>query len=182
MDRGDGGGDGVPGPAGGHDACRTGGLVVCQPQRLGSESLACRGPHPAVSSSSPPCAAPAHGGTPGRQGWASPGQGGSLGRLRTGAREFLTEHREQTAQHFAPQGPMVGSTGHALELAGTPWDSAAVPRAFTVTPAPQPTREKDSLVLRQVPAHARPAASPQQPGAEASARPSRDRHETKRGV
>lgn len=130
----------------------------------------------------PPCAAPAHGGTPGRQGWASPGQGGSLGRLRTGAREFLTEHREQTAQHFAPQGAMVGSTGHALELAGTPWDSAAVPRAFTVTPAPQPTREKDSLVLRQVPAHARPAASPQQPGAEASARPSRDRHETKRGV
>lgn len=73
----------------------------------------------------PPCAAPAHGGTPGRQGWASPGQGGSLGRLRTGAREFLTEHREQTAQHFAPPGsdgrkhwPRLGAGGDAVGQCG----------------------------------------------------------------
>ena len=82
MDRGDGGGDGVPGPAGGHDACRTGGLVVCQPQRLGSESLACRGPHPAVSSSSPSLCSPCPRGNSRTLGLGFPRTGGFSGQAQ----------------------------------------------------------------------------------------------------
>lgn len=125
MDRGDGGGDGVPGPAGGHDACRTGGLVVCQPQRLVSESLACRGPHPAVSSSSPSLCSPCPRGNSRTPGLGFPRTGGFSGQAQNRGSGISDRAPRADSSTLRPPGsdgrkhwPRLGAGGDAVGQCG----------------------------------------------------------------